>query len=384
MTTSVLYRKLETASGHFIGEATLNSEKTLNSLTLEMIQSLSAQLDKWELDPSIAVVWLQGSGTKAFCAGGDIRKLYEQMIEAKKTGDTSFADEFFVAEYSLDYKIHTYSKPLIVWGHGIVMGGGLGLLAGASCRIVNETTKLAMPEITIGLYPDVGASWFLNQMPEGVGLYLGLTGTRLNGAETLLVGLVDYFVKSDFKEKLQADLAQAPWGSDPRANLLNLKRICASSDEICKSSRPATPLKDHLAFMAKLTRFSSVEEIEAFWQSTLSTLQTDPWILQGLETFKKGSPTSAKVTFEQIKRGKKISLRETFMMEAIMTIQFSRGHDFPEGVRALIIDKDNSPKWKPSTLESVSAAEVQKYFTSPWGSSPNPLEKLPIKEKIRC
>ncbi|EWG99884.1 hypothetical protein Q427_22465 [Halomonas sp. BC04] len=177
---AVIFDERPTRDGGRIGVATLNAPKSLNALTLTMAQQLMAKLDAWAVDRSIVAVWLEGAGEKAFCAGGDVVALYRSMTEEGENRgsgrDSVFAETYFTTEYRLDYRIHTYPKPILLWGDGIIMGGGLGLTAGASHRIVTETTRIAMPEITIGLYPDIGASWFLNRMPPGIGAYLGITG----------------------------------------------------------------------------------------------------------------------------------------------------------------------------------------------------------------
>ena len=176
----ILFDELPARDGGRIGIATLNAPKSLNALSLEMIRQLTAKLDAWASDHAVSAVWLEGAGDKAFCAGGDVVALYRAMTDdAHPDQGSEFAERYSAAEYRLDHCIHTFAKPLIVWGNGIVMGGGLGLMAGGGERVATESTRIAMPEITIGLYPDIGASWFLNRMPPGVGAYLGLTGAQL-------------------------------------------------------------------------------------------------------------------------------------------------------------------------------------------------------------
>jgi enoyl-CoA hydratase/carnithine racemase len=176
----VLFQELACANGKRIGVAQLNSEKTLNSLSLAMIRLLYPQLQQWAQDDNIVAVFLQGAGEKAFCAGGDVKQIC-LAVRANGIDDTT-AEELFAAEYRLDYFIHCFPKPMIVWATGIVMGGGIGLLCGASHRIVTETSRLAMPEISIGLYPDVGGSWFLGRLGK-VGLFLGMTAANINAQD---------------------------------------------------------------------------------------------------------------------------------------------------------------------------------------------------------
>src|SRR5690606_38353217 len=199
----VLFETLSSGNGYRIGVVTLNVPKTLNSLTAEMVDLLLPQLRAWQTDPKIACVLLRGSGDRALCAGGDVVELRNSSLA--RDGK---AEAFFEREYRLDYLIHTYRKPILVWGHGVVMGGGLGLLAGASHRVVTAQTRLAMPEVTIGLFPDVGGSWFLPHVPGRTGLFLALTGASINASDTLFLGLADRFLDHaqwpQLLEKLQA------------------------------------------------------------------------------------------------------------------------------------------------------------------------------------
>ena len=184
----VLFREHEGTNGCRIGHATLNAEKSLNALTLDMVDQLYEKLNLWRDDPAIVAVVLDGAGERAFCAGGDIRRLRQSVIDSDY-GVNPYGEQFFAREYRLDYLIHRFGKPVLCWGSGIVMGGGIGLLAGASHRVVTQGSRLAMPEISIGLFPDVGAGWFLNRMPGKVGLFLGLTGLRMNAGDALFTGL---------------------------------------------------------------------------------------------------------------------------------------------------------------------------------------------------
>ena len=200
----VLFNEFPTADGNKIVEIQLNAERSLNALTLDMIDLIQPKLDAWKEDDSVVCVLFDSAGEKAFCAGGDVVNLYKSMVGE---GDPNFPTDFFTREYILDHTIHTYPKPIICWGNGIVMGGGMGLMNGCSHRVVTEKTHMAMPEVTIGLYPDVGGSWFLNHMPGRTGLFLGLTGNRMNAADALFLGLADRFIASELRgqvvEKLQ-------------------------------------------------------------------------------------------------------------------------------------------------------------------------------------
>jgi len=216
---SVLFDTLTADNGSRIGIVTLNAEKTLNALSLEMIDLLAAQLAAWSSDTGIALVLFQAAGEKAFCAGGDLQNLYQSMLAHHASDQKDdvranrYACDFFAREYRLDYLIHTYPKPILCWGHGIVMGGGIGLMAGASHRVVTEKSRLAMPEIGIGLFPDVGGTWFLNRMPGKLGLFLALTGAMINASDARFTKLADYAIAQADKQQVIAALLRQPWGA---------------------------------------------------------------------------------------------------------------------------------------------------------------------------
>ncbi|MEO5667236.1 MAG: enoyl-CoA hydratase/isomerase family protein [Bdellovibrionota bacterium] len=356
----IVFEKFPAPNGFETAVATLNSEKTLNSLSAAMIEGLGPQLDVWAHDPKVAIVVLQGAGEKAFCAGGDIRALYDAMKDHPIGQPVPEANKFFKLEYALDEKIHTYPKPILCIGHGIVMGGGLGLMAGASHRIVSERSLIAMPEITIGLYPDVGASWFLNRMPGRTGLYLGLTGTRLNAADALYVKLADHFVPRAHHAALLDSVKNARWSSESRENHAILSKICRDAHHLAQASLPVSPLRAHYDFVQEITDADSVHEIfEKF-----SKLQIeDPWVLAGKKSFLAGSPTSAGVIFDQLAFTKHLSLSQCFEFEYRLSSSFAKHPDFREGIRALIVDKDNAPRWSPGHVAELRRGDIHKLLS---------------------
>src|SRR5690606_2136695 len=207
---NVIFEEKSGLHGARIGIATLDAEKSLNALSLPMIEALDHLLRAWADDPEIVCVLLRGAGSKAFCAGGDVRRLAEACLE--HPGEVPpLAARFFADEYRLDHRIHTFPKPLICWAHGYVMGGGMGLMQGATIRVVTPSSRLAMPEINIGLYPDVGGSWFLARLPGKLGLFLGLTASQINPRDALDLDLADRFLLEDQQEELLARLTQLNW-----------------------------------------------------------------------------------------------------------------------------------------------------------------------------
>lgn len=362
----LLTQTIATADGKAIGVATLNAPNSLNSLTLPMVDLLDAQLLAWQADNNIVCVVLRGSGDKAFCAGGDVVALHNSAV----SGD-DYAATFFEHEYRVDYLIHTYQKPIIVWGHGIVMGGGMGLLAGASHRVVTAQTRLAMPEVTIGLYPDVGGSFFLNRAPGRTGLFLALTGASINASDVLFLGMADRFLDhAQFNDVLGALQAQS-WNNTNIAS----KQVSTilKQFEAQAGARPANVVRAHYDYIQQVADNDVIDD-------TVASITTydgdDEWLRKGVQTLKSGCPVTIHIIDQQLKRGRQLSLKEVFQMELVISINCTRFRNFPEGVRALLIDKDKNPRFEPATLQGVTRELIEQHFASPFGSKNNPLENL--------
>lgn len=376
MTAGVVFELLPAANGKSIGVATLNVEKKLNSLNQEMVGLLHEQLMAWEQDSSVVCVWLQGAGEKAFCAGGDVRCLRDRIAEVGPQQALPFVQAFFENEYRLDYLIHRYTKPIVCWGHGIVMGGGIGLMSGASHRVVTETSRMAMPEITIGLYPDVGGTWFLNHAPGRSGLFLGLTGANFNAADTLFVGMADRFVPSSHKQSVLAGLQQQPWldaalPDSKRANRNLVSAVLREHEDL--SQLPAGNVREHYDLIQAVTDGDTTAQVVA---NILAVESDEKWLQKAVATLRAGCPTTAHLVFEQLQRGKKLSLPQVFQMELVMSLQCALHPDFPEGVRALLVDKDGAPKWHHDSVTDVAADWVNAHFELPWADGVNPLHDL--------
>lgn len=362
---------IQTEIKNKVGFITLNSEQTLNSLNLEMIEGLTTAVESWKESEDVACIFIQGAGEKALCAGGDVRKLYDAIITQRTEDNTQVPQEcfdFFAKEYALNYAIHTYPKPIIVWGHGIVMGGGIGVMVGASHRIVTERSKLAMPEITIGLFPDVGATWFLNKMPSAYGLYLGLTGARLDAADCRFLGLADYYMESTAKQEVLDALAQATWTGVIADQVSAILATIAEKYTVGSSQTAA-----HQSFIKQFEKANTLEEFRSI---LLNNTEKDSWIEAGIQSFEKGSPSSAHLIFRQLKEGKDYTLEQVFQTELNLACQCCIHPDFAEGVRALLVDKDQSPKWQPATLEEVTNEWVDGYFKPLWTKENDVLKNL--------
>lgn len=373
MTDVVLFEELTTASGHRIGVATLNSEKSLNALSLAMIQQLQPQLQAWQQDHNIVAVWLQGAGEKAFCAGGDIVAMYTAMRAQPGELVAEVAD-FFSQEYRLDYLIHTFNKPLLVWGHGIVMGGGMGLMNGGSHRIVTERSLLAMPEVTIGLYPDVGATRFLNDMPAGCGLFLGLTGAHLNAADAQFLNLADHFLHSSQRAEALTTMTALEWQSGEHG-AANCQRVTEALQKLAATAteQPESQVQAQLATIQQWTNADDVEQVVAH---ILSYQGDDKWLGRARANLAHGCPLTAHIVWNQLAHGSDLSLADCFRLELTLSTNCAVRGDFAEGIRALLIDKDKQPKWQHENVAAVTAAELDNYFKSPWQSGEHPLADL--------
>jgi enoyl-CoA hydratase len=317
---------------------TLNRPKALNALTHGMCLQMTMQLRAWATDDDVKVVVVQGSGDRAFCAGGDIRSLYESG-----QNKTPYALNFYRDEYVLNALIKHYAKPYVALINGIVMGGGVGVSVHGSHRIANETTTFAMPETGIGLFPDVGGSYFLPRMEGRIGIYLGLTGARLKTVDTLYSGVATHFVPMKDWPALIEDLAAGK--SVDRA-------VDRKGEDL-----PSGFLADHRTSIDRIFAHNSVEEILA----ALDADHTD-WSRDTAKTIRGKSPTATKLAFRQVREGAKLDFDDCMKMEWRMVTRVIAGHDFYEGVRATIIDKDGAPKWNPASLAEVSDADIDAYF----------------------
>lgn len=358
----VLFAELEAGGGRRIGVATLNAPRTLNGFSLDMARLLDAHLIAWAADPAIAVVVLQGAGEKAFCAGGDLHALYAGMRAFREAGhrdplDNAQATAFFESEYRLDHRIHRYAKPILCWGHGIVMGGGIGLMAGSSHRVATPTTRMAMPEITIGLYPDVGGSWFLRRMPGRTGLFLALTAANFNANDALFVGQADHLVPHERKAQVLQRIAATAWSGDAPADRAALSRILIAASEGAEA--PASKLREHFDTINQLMAGDGLNDIAA----RLAALQSeDAWLQGAAQAFAKGAPSSAAVSFALWQRVPRMSLAEVFRLEYWASLGFCAHKDFAEGIRAVLVDKDRNPKWSPATLADITPAFIEDHL----------------------
>ncbi len=317
--------------------ATLNRPRALNALTLDMIHAFYPRLGQWAADREIGAVVVQGAGERAFCAGGDIRALYDGGPGSRITA------QFFRDEYRLNHRIFHFPKPYVALMDGITMGGGVGLSVHGSHRIVTEATVFAMPETGIGLFPDVGGSYFLPRLPGEVGMYLALTGSRLKAADCLYAGIADAFVPAARLDELVAALAAG-------------ETVEAVLERVAEDPGPA-PLSDLREAIDRCFAGESVEAIEAALEEEGSA-----WARETLAQMAGKSPTSQKIAFRQLRTGRRLGFDDCMIMEYRLSQRVMAGHDFFEGVRAAVVDKDQTPRWRPASLAEVSDEDIEAYF----------------------
>ncbi|KAG8178902.1 hypothetical protein JTE90_017601 [Oedothorax gibbosus] len=332
------------------GIITLNRPKALNSLNLSMIRKIYPQLQAWQSDPDMKMVIVKGSGEKAFCAGGDVRAL----VDAHKAGNPKMAEEFFQEEYLLNNLIGTLQIPYVALIDGITMGGGIGISVHGAYRVCTERTVCAMPEAAIGFFPDVGGSYFLPRLPGKIGLYLALTGYRLQGKDVFKAGIATHFVDTKTLKHLEGDLLRLE-----NPSLADIDRILQKCQEQCEMDyKKEFALKP---VMGKMNTVFEADSVEKIMEALIK--EGSEWSRKQHDIMKKLSPLSLKVSFQQLKRGADMTLQEVLKMEYRLCQRFMADSDFHDGVRAVLIDKDNKPNWKPATLEEVTEEKVNSYFS---------------------
>ena len=336
-----------------VGSVTLNRPKALNALTQPMVLDLHARLEEWAEDTAIAAVVVRGAaredGRVPFCAGGDIRLLYGERDDPER----DFATVFYAQEYRLNTFIFRYPKPYAALIDGVVMGGGVGISIHGSHRVMTERALFAMPETGIGLFPDVGATYFLPRLRGKAGLYLGLTGARIGAADSLYLGLASHVVASDALQALDETLLAADLGGDAHAAV---GRMLAES---AADLGPA-PLAAHQAAIDRCFDAGSVEEIVTNLEA-----EGSDWAAETLATLLQKSPTSLKVSYKQLTEYGERDFEEAMELEYRLAMHCNLGADFFEGIRAQIVDKDRNPAWRPARLGDVTAAAVDAYFEEP-------------------
>lgn len=341
-----------------VGIATLNRPKQLNALTLEMCELMGRQFGEWANDDSIKCVLLNANGEKGFCAGGDVAEVIRHV---RAGGDQryEYGDAFFATEYALNLMMHTYSKPLVVLSHGLCMGGGVGLLAGASHGVLVAGSKIAMPEIHIGLFPDVGGGYFLQDFFDGRGKLIALTGCVINEGDAIDGGVGHFVVPKTGQADLVSAIAALEWTHSREDNDELITECILGLDD--RTVDLVSPLSEFAEETAKLDRYETVVE----FRDALNDLASrEPYFATAARSLSQGSPTAAHVTFEYLKRTRQmVDIDQVLALDLILAKQFQRHHDFSEGVRALLIDKDKNPQWSPADWNGIDSALINAHFS---------------------
>jgi enoyl-CoA hydratase/carnithine racemase len=355
----VLFSEIPGVEGD-LGVITLNRPHVLNALNHTMVQVIYAQLQTWAVAPSIKAVIIRAVAGRAFCAGGDLRSVYQHYLQHQHNGAMQFAKDvtpftvaaaaFFRDEYQLNSMIFNFPKPYIAFLDGITMGGGVGLSVHGSHRIATDNLLFAMPETSIGFFPDIGGTYFLPKLPQKIGFYLALSGAKLTVDDCLALGIVTQKVTSMALPDVMAALAAQSFGNNAQA---------AVTEIIAHFTAPAADAKI-MTEATMVNSFFSADNVEEIMQS-LEKQQTTFGQATSAALQKK-SPTSLKVTLRALLRGQTLSFAECMRQEYHLAYHFICSHDFIEGIRALIIDKDQMPHWQPQTLAAVTEEMVQAYF----------------------
>jgi len=372
MEESLLVETLSCNDGSLIGVLTLNRPQTLNGLSLEMTRIMDKALRQWSDQPEVVAVIMKGAGEKAFCAGGDLHGLYHEMLEHAGQPATAnkYANDFFSEEYALDYLIHTYHKPIICWGDGIVMGGGMGLMAGASHRIVTNTSKVAMPEINIGLFPDVGGSWLLARCPGHTGLFLALTGALLGASDAIYCSMADFALDRSH----YADLVQALRNQKWQRSSADYQLVTDTIHSIPQLPLEPGPLEKNRQVIDRACQENELERVAANLIALGSS--EDQWLQRASHTFQKGCPATARLSWHLLRKARHMSLAEVFQMEFWVAIECAARGNFQEGIRAVLVDKDRNPKWNPATLQETAGDWITPYFARSIHDPDHPLADL--------
>lgn len=333
-----------------VGLITLNRPKALNALSLEMLGILEPLLQRWATDPEIRAVVVRGAGDRAFCAGGDLRSLYDAGPKASAMVAEHPERDFFRREYVLNWRIHHFPKPYIALIDGVTMGGGIGLSVHGSHRVATERTLFAMPECGIGLFPDVGGGWFLAHCPGEVGVYLGLTGHRGKAADALYTGIATHYVPAAALDAVIDDLAGAVWGGDAAGTVDRILEAHAGDAGDAPLGAARGRIDRHFAF----------DRVEAI----LDSLAADDtaWAAGAHADILRNSPTSLKVTLRQLRLCRTLDYDSCVTIEYRLSQACLAGHDLFEGIRAVVVDKDRQPRWRPAELAAVDDAAVERHF----------------------
>ncbi|MEL0638077.1 enoyl-CoA hydratase/isomerase family protein [Marinomonas sp. TI.3.20] len=359
MASHIEYEICPFAENYKLGVIRLNQPSALNALSLDMVEAMLSQLEVWRMDQSVVAIWLEGAGDKAFCAGGNVIDVYNSL---EAPINTDFAQRYFEEEYALDYALHRFPKPVICWGDGYVMGGGMGLMMASRYRIVTPSSKLAMPEISIGLYPDVGASYFLNQLEDtAIARFIALTGYQVTATDACEIGLATHYVMAQDRNNIIDFFARAHM---PELDPKKVGSIIEQALFTFSQSDELPLLKPELTALQSTVSALMSGSIDNIYAAMLSYLPECSAMDKAKNTFLAGSPLSAHLILEQLDWAKGKTLESVFMHELQLSVQCCLQGDFREGVRALLVDKDRLPKWQYARISDVPKDRITTFFNT--------------------
>lgn len=353
-----------------LGILILDRPVQLNALSVEMIRAVQQQLNAWQNDEDIALVVITSSSERAFCVGGDERQLLTFADPSLPANDSA---TFFAAEYRLDYSLHRYPKPLVCCGPGLMLGGGMGLMQGARYRLGTENSQMAMPEATLGLFPDAGASWFLNRLPEGFGRFLGLTGAALNTTDALRLGLLDHAIPASALPALLNVLEQTHWSTRITTNDARLGQLLLQFSRDYPASLPQGHLGRHEQTISALCGTGDVCTVV---RRILDSRSPSPWWEKAQRDLADGCPTSPHLLFALLEQGQQMTFGDIFRLELGVATHCIRAPDFSEGVNVRLIDRNGKPCWTFKRVEDVPPEYVREFFCSPWSPETHPLRDV--------
>ncbi len=374
-TTDVLFFEHPGQDGSVVAQAHLNVPTTLNALTLDAVEAMTPKMLDWAGRDEVVAVIVTGEGDKALCAGGDIQALYHAAKENLAAGTTvnDYPQRFFAAEYRLDYIMHCYPKPLLTLGHGIVMGGGYGLFSASKYRVLTERSRLAFPEITIGLFPDAGGTIVMRKLAPKMAALLTLTGSQVNATDALALGIGTHVIGHEARAEFVAGLLKLSWQRGARK----------TNDEVLEGylarQAYAGDMPDSDVDAVHVHRID-LSSLSACADSILALEGTSKWMDRGAANLRAGCPITAGIIFKQLSLGPMMDLAECFMTELAVANNCLSRPDFAEGVRALLIDKDLTPQWTVAHIADLPQSLVDEHFVGYWEAEgqPHPLADMPM------
>lgn len=353
-------------AGGYVAQITLNIPKQLNALTPEMVEMLYQHLCQLRDDEEAVAVFLEGAGPRGFCAGADARRMLASAM-ANPGGAAVEAEAFLAREYACFQLIHTFPKPVVTWGHGLVMGAGVGLMAGASHRVVTESSRLSMPEITIGFLPNAGASWYLPHMPGHSGLFCALTAAPLDASDALYAGLADYCLADDSRSAVLRSLIGLPWSDCADENRERLTDHLTDLEAEHGIRLGTAQLKTQRDWIDSSCQ---PQQAEAIIEQLQRRRPRSEWATSALDGLQRGAASSAKLIVAQLRSAEGRGLIDAFRLELVLTANRLRDPEFAEGVRARLIDKHRAPNWCYGSIAQVPDQEIEALFIPPWDHHP--------------